>query len=193
MEKKQTDTKVKPEAIVATIDSHNVLLDRLIKISILIAVLGGLCAVSPFTSLQTEFVKTGLILLGSVSAFVFFVVRTIKQNQITLPNNLFSYVLPILPIAYLIAAVFGEAPFVSLIGSGFEIGTVSFILAICLVAVLVSIEYRSKKALAWMQVGLFGFSGLVLLSLLVSFFFPQLFVLEGNRFFISASRAGKKK
>lgn len=151
---------------------------KISRILLFVAVFGGLVGFIPSAFISGVFLKAGLIYTGIISAFVLTVLATLRSNEILLPNNMFQYVLPAVPVAYLLAALMSPSWGISFTGYGFEIGTVGFIAAMTLLVYLTTMLLRKKK-----YVSLFQFlvltSGFVLFLIqLAVIFTPNLFNLS---------------
>ncbi|GMQ95504.1 MAG: hypothetical protein BMS9Abin13_621 [Patescibacteria group bacterium] len=109
------------------------------------------------------------VLLSTVVTIVFFLwlIARLKDGRFVLPKSLVLGALGVVSIVFLISSIFSEAPAVSLVGLGFEIGTFSSILIFSLLTFLSAIFFQSKKSI-------FSLYGVLFLSALVVFLFQVL-------------------
>ncbi len=90
----------------------------------------------PFLSLPVEFEKS-YIFFGTVSiALILLLLGSIFGGRLSLPRSLLLFAVLLLPLAYLIAAVFSDNATQSLFGTSFEIDTVLMITALAVTAIL---------------------------------------------------------
>jgi len=139
-------------------------------------ILGGLALLLPFFLIPSRFVGVGLskgllISLGAVFALAFFIISTIKSGQIEVPKNLMFLSAFLIPVSFLLSAVFNGAEQVSFLGYVFETGTVSSIFFGFLILFLASQTFRNKERIFYSYLGVFLSFGIVALYHLIRFLF----------------------
>lgn len=139
-------------------------------------ILGGLALLLPFFLIPSRFVGLGLskgllISLGAVFALAFFIISTIKSGQIEVPKNLMFLSTALIPVAFLLSAIFNGSSQASFLGYVFEIGTVSSIFFGFLILFLASQMFRSKERIFYSYLGLFLSFGIITLYHIIRFLF----------------------
>lgn len=139
-------------------------------------ILGGLALLLPFFLIPSRFVGLGLskgllISLGSVFALAFFIISVIKNGQIEVPKNLMFLSAFLIPIAFLLSAIFNGATQASFLGYVFEIGTVSSVFFGFLLLFLASQMFRNKERIFYSYLGVFLSFGIVALYHIIRFLF----------------------
>ncbi|HEY0908408.1 MAG TPA: tetratricopeptide repeat protein [Candidatus Paceibacterota bacterium] len=115
--------------------------------------------------------KAAFILYGVIAAFIIWAVARLKDGVFEAPRSLFYASAGVLAIAYTASAIFSANQGVSLAGSGFELGTLSFFLPSLVLFALVPLVTRSKEQVFYSYATLLGSFFLVALFHLVRFVF----------------------
>ena len=110
----------------------------------------------PLLSAPFQFAKTAFVLLVILVAFALFIVGRLKEGVLSIPYNLIFGALWLLPVVYLISALFA-APNLSmaLLGQRLEPDTVFFIASMALLTTLVPLLIRTKQSILSLYMGLF--------------------------------------
>jgi tetratricopeptide (TPR) repeat protein len=149
-------------------------ISKISKTLLFVAVFFGLVGFLPSAFISGVFFKSGVIYIGIVTAFVLTVWMSMKTNEVLLPNNIFLYVLPVLPLAYIASMLVNPAKEVSFIGLGLEIGTVSFITVMTLLVYLVVTLLRKKKYILIFQSLLFLMAAVLFVIQLATILTPNI-------------------
>jgi len=89
--------------------------------------------------------KVLLLSIGTIVSFVAVIVTIIKSGRISVPKNLLSLSLALIPVTFLLSALMNAGTAMQYIGYNFEIGTVSVIAMLALMSFLVSELYQKKE------------------------------------------------
>ena len=112
-----------------------------------------------------------LVYLGVVIALALFFISLIKEAKISLPKNLFSLSVIILPIVFLVSALVKGGGLVTYLGYSFELGTVTSIFFGALLILLVAQVFRSKDRIRLSYVAFFASFVVVSLFEIIKVFF----------------------
>lgn len=139
-------------------------------------ILGIVLFLLPFFFIPSQVVSLqmskGLVLsTGVVLALALFIVSLIKSAQVSVPRNLLSLALIILPIVFLVSSLMNGAKENQLIGFPYDMGTVSFMFFVAVLALLVGQVFRSKERIFYSYLTFFASFGLVMLFQLSRLFF----------------------
>lgn len=140
-----------------------------------LAVVAGLLAffVIPSSSFPFQFTKIALIGLTALAVLACFIVGRMQERRIRLPRVMLFYALWVIPLAYVLSALFSSNVWLSLTGAG--IGTDSAVF-IALLAVLFSVEVflvRSKDKILQHYIAILGGGILLALFQLLRLFLPE--------------------
>jgi len=134
----------------------------------------------PFISSPFQLTKTVLVLVGVLLAFGLFVMGRLKEGSVSVPLSLVVVGAWFVPVTYFFSALFSpSSPIVSLMGQGFETGTVFFVTIGALLLTLVALIVREKQQILGIYAGfLFIFLLLTLFQGLRLIFGIELFSLD---------------
>jgi len=99
--------------------------------------------------------KTLLLSLGTVVAFVAFIISLIKSGRVSVPKNLLFLSLILIPVVFLISALSHGGNATQYLGSNFELGSVAIIFLLSLVTYLVSELYQKKERIFYSYLAFF--------------------------------------
>lgn len=101
----------------------------------------------PSIFISSPFTKSILMSVGTIIAFVSFLIILIKKGYFDFVKSPVILALGILTLVYLVASIFSSSSVGSFLGYGFEIGTFSSILLMAVLAYLVSVSFHDSKKL----------------------------------------------
>jgi tetratricopeptide (TPR) repeat protein len=93
------------------------------RISVLLIVLLLPLFFVPTLLLPIGVAKSVLLALGTIVAFLSFIIDTLRSGKLVLPKSLIMWGAILLPLVYLLSSVFGSASNFSLFGYSLEVGT----------------------------------------------------------------------
>ncbi len=120
----------------------------------------------PFPSFNFLFGKAILIYLATGLLFIFWLLFKLKESAISIPKNSIFLIGFSVPAIYLVSTFFSGSVMNSLIGQGFEVGTLAFILTLFVLMFVTSSVVNNKTKIYY-----------TLLSILVSFIILSIFQL----------------
>lgn len=92
------------------------------------------------------FGKALLLFAGIIICFCASIISRLKDGNITLTRNYLFIALAALPITYALSAIFSQAKRLSIMGTGFEVGSLVFIVAVSLLAFFIAFFFSDKKS-----------------------------------------------
>lgn len=141
----------------------------------------------PYVPVTLDTSKGFLLSVGTMLSVLFWLIARLGEGKFTFPKDRLILVAGLIPLVFLIASFFSPSLYISLFGSGFEIGTFGSMLILYVLLLLSSIYFNTEKRL-WYFIGSL-FLGAIILSIfeLVNIFFwrgnlPRIFtsVSSGN-------------
>jgi tetratricopeptide (TPR) repeat protein len=131
--------------------------------SVIITALVFLLPVFFISSPYLSFAYSKVIILALALFLLIFlwIVSSFKDGNLLIPTNWLTVSLFLIPIVFLISALLSPNRTASLIGTGLEMGTFSFILLLSLLTFLTSTALRSKRQIFYVYT-FFGLSFLIL-------------------------------
>jgi cytochrome c-type biogenesis protein CcmH/NrfG len=112
-----------------------------------------------------------LVYLGVVIALALFFISLIKEAKISLPKNLFSLSVIILPIVFLVSALVKGGGLNAYLGYSFELGTVTSIFFGALLMLLVAQVFRSKDRVRYSYLAFLASFAVVAIFEIIKVFF----------------------
>lgn len=127
----------------------------------------------PYTPVTLEASKGFLLSVGVTLSLFFWLIGRLGDGRFVIPKDKLILFAMAIPLVFLISSFFSSSLYVSLFGSGFEIGTFGSMLVLFIVFFLSSIYFQSEKRL-WYFIGALFLGGLILvvfelLSVLIGF------------------------
>lgn len=127
----------------------------------------------PYTPVTLEASKGFLLSVGATLSLFFWFIARLGEGKFVIPKDKLILFGGAIPLVFLISSFFSSSLYVSLFGSGFEIGTFGSMLVLYIVFFLSAIYFQTEKRL-WYFVGAMFVGGLVLvifeaLSLFIGF------------------------
>ena len=127
----------------------------------------------PYTPVTLEASKGFLLSVGATLSLFFWLISRLGDGKFLIPKDKLILFAMAIPLVFLVSSFFSSSLYISLFGSGFEIGTFGSMLVLFIVFFLSSIYFQSEKRL-WYFIGALFIGGLILvlfevLSLFVGF------------------------
>lgn len=116
--------------------------------------------VIPSVAVPIPMSKSLLLFIGVLLTAVVYIISVINEGRILLPKNLLSLSVILLPVVFLISALSKSTKTVSLIGYGFEVGTVVSIVVCAVLFLLTAHMFKSKERMFFSYFG-FLVSGMI--------------------------------
>ncbi len=110
----------------------------------------------PFVSVTLEASKGFLISIGVVLSALFWLVARLFDGKFSIPKDKIILCALLIPVIFLIASFFSSSSYISLFGSGFEIGTFGSMMILFFLFFLSSIYFQEEKRLWNFYYALFG-------------------------------------
>lgn len=139
-------------------------------------ILTGMVALLPFFFIPSDGVsfataKGLLVSIGVITALALYIISIIKDARVHFPKNLLSLSLVLVPVTFLLSAIFTGAHHVSLIGYSFETGTVAFVFFAVVLALLVGQLFKKKERAFYAYIAIVVSFAVVALFQIIRFFF----------------------
>ncbi len=134
----------------------------------------------PYVPVNLDASKGFLLSIGATLSVFFWLIARLGEGKFTIPRDRLILFAGIIPLVFLVSSFFSSSLYVSLFGSGFEMGTFGSILILFVIFFLSSVYFQTEKRL-WYFIGalflgaliLSIFELLVLASSIPFFHFPQ--------------------
>jgi len=115
----------------------------------------------PYVSVTLEASKGFLLSIGATLSLFFWLVSRLGDGKFIFPKDKLILFAGAIPLVFLISSFFSSSLYVSLFGSGFEVGTFGSMLVLFIVFFLSSIHFQSEKRL-WYFLGALFIGGLII-------------------------------
>lgn len=135
--------------------------NKLSFITLLFTLFVGLFFFIPYTPVTLEVSKGFLLSVGATLSVFFWLISRLGDGKFVVPKDKILLVGLAIPVVFLISSFFSSSLYVSLFGSGFEIGTFGSMLVLFIVFFLSTIYFQSEKRL-WYFIGSLFVGGLFL-------------------------------
>lgn len=136
-------------------------LNKLSFIILLLTIFGSLFFFIPYVPVTLEASKGFLLSVGATLSLFFWLISRLGEGKFLIPKDKLILFGMAIPLVFLISSFFSSSLYVSLFGSGFEIGTFGSMLVLFIIFFLSSIYFQSEKRL-WYFVGSLFVGGLIL-------------------------------
>jgi tetratricopeptide (TPR) repeat protein len=153
------------------------------RISVLLIVLLLPLFFVPTLLLPIGVAKSVLLALGTIVAFLSFIIDTLRSGKLVLPKSLIMWGAILLPLVYLLSSVFGSASNFSLFGYSLEVGTFAFILFSSVLFGITAITLTDISEI-------FKVYGALFLSLALLALFAVIKVISGGNLLVMNTFAG---
>lgn len=138
--------------------------NKLSFISLLFTLFASIFFFIPYNPITLEASKGFLVSVGATLSLFFWLISRLGDGRFLIPKDKLLLVGASIPLIFLISSFFSSSLYVSLFGSGFEVGTFGSILVLFIVFFLSSLYFQSEKRLWYLIWSLF------ISALVVSFF-----------------------
>ena len=145
--------------------------NKLSFVSLLFTLFACLFFFLPYTPVTLEASKGFLLSIGATLSLFFWLVSRLGDGKFVIPRDKLILFALFIPLVFLISSFFSSSLYISLFGSGFEVGTFGSMLILFIVFFLSAIHFQSEKRL-WLFIGSLFIGGLIVLI----FEFVSLFV-----------------
>lgn len=135
--------------------------NRLSFITLLSTIFLSLFFFIPYVPVTLEASKGFLLSVGTTLAVFFWLIARLGEGKFSFPKDRLILVAGAIPLVFLIASFFSSSLYVSLFGSGFEMGTFGSMLILYVIFFLSSIYFQTEKRL-WYFVGALFLGALIL-------------------------------
>jgi len=115
----------------------------------------------PYTSVTLEASKGFLLSVGVTLSLFFWLISRLGDGKFVVPKDKLILFAMAIPLVFLVSSFFSSSLYVSLFGSGFEIGTFGSMLVLFIIFFLSSIYFQSEKR-SWYFIGALFIGGLFL-------------------------------
>lgn len=115
----------------------------------------------PFTPVTLDASKGFLLSVGVTLSLFFWLISRLGDGKFVVPKDKLILFAMAIPLVFLISSFFSSSLYVSLFGSGFEIGTFGSMLVLFILFFLCSVHFQTEKRL-WYFVGALFAGGLIL-------------------------------
>jgi tetratricopeptide (TPR) repeat protein len=127
----------------------------------------------PAVSVPFSVGKTTFILYGIIAATIVYLIARLKDGVFEAPKSLFYFSAGVLAIVYALSALFSANPFVSLAGTGLDLGTLSFFLPSLVLFALVPLLVKNESDILRSYATLLVAFLVIAIFHLVRLFFPD--------------------
>lgn len=110
----------------------------------------------PFTPVTLEAGKGFLLSIGATVSLFFWLIARLGEGRFTFPKDRLILFGAIIPTVFLIASFFSPSLYVSLFGSGFEVGTFGSILIMYIIFFLSALHFQTEKRLWYFFISFFS-------------------------------------
>ncbi|MFA6514802.1 MAG: tetratricopeptide repeat protein [Candidatus Paceibacterota bacterium] len=145
--------------------------NKLSFLTLLVTIIVCLFFFIPYTPVTLEASKGFLLSVGATLSLFFWLISRLGDGKFVIPKDKLILFAGAIPVVFLVASFFSSSLYISLFGSGFEIGTFGSMLVLFIVFFLSSIYFQTEKRL-WFFVWAMFIGGLIL----VIFEFLTLFI-----------------
>ena len=115
----------------------------------------------PYTPVSLDVSKGFLLSIGATLSLFFWLISRLGDGKFVIPKDKLILFAMGIPLVFLISSFFSSSLYVSLFGSGFEIGTFGSMLVLFIIFFLSSIYFQTEKRL-WYFIGSLFVGGIIL-------------------------------
>ena len=109
----------------------------------------------PYTPVTLEACKGFLLSVGTTLSVFFWLIARLGEGKFTIPKDRLILFAGMIPLVFLISSFFSSSLYISLFGSGFEMGTFGSMLIMYVIFLLSSIYFQTEKRLWYFFKALF--------------------------------------
>jgi tetratricopeptide (TPR) repeat protein len=124
----------------------------------------------PYTPITLDASKGFLLSIGTTLSLLFWLISRLGDGKFVVPKDKLILFAMLIPLIFLISSLFSSSLYISLFGSGFEVGTFGSMLVLFFVFFLSSIYFQSEKRIKYFITSLFIGGSIVVLFQAVTTF-----------------------
>lgn len=128
--------------------------NKLSLVCLLATIFGSFLFFIPYVPVTLEASKGFLISVGVTLSLFFWLIARLGEGKFSIPKDRLLIFAGAIPFVFLIASFFSSSKYISLFGSGFEIGTFGSMLILFILFFLSSLYFQTEKRL-WYFYGMF--------------------------------------
>lgn len=147
--------------------------NKLSFIALLFTLFTSLFFFIPYVPITLDASKGFLLSIGVTLSLLFWLISRLGDGKFIIPKDKLILFAMFIPLAFLISSLFSSSLYVSLFGSGFEIGTFGSMLILFLIFFLSSVYFQSEKRMGYFIYSLF-IGGLIIVLFQVANIFIRL-------------------
>lgn len=153
--------------------------NKLSFVSLLFTIFASIFFFIPYNPITLEASKGFLVSVGATLSLFFWLISRLGDGRFLIPKDKLLLVGAAIPLIFLISSFFSSSLYVSLFGSGFEVGTFGSVLVLFIVFFLSSLYFQSEKRLWYFIWSLFLSASVVSVFLLINIFIGFNTILPG--------------
>jgi tetratricopeptide (TPR) repeat protein len=134
--------------------------NKLSFVTLLATVFLSLFFFIPYTPVSLEASKGFLVSVGMTLSLFFWLIACLVEGKFSIPRDRLILFAGLIPIVFLISSFFSSSLYVSLFGTGFEIGTFGSMLVLFILFFLSSIHFQTEKRV-WLFYRVLFFGALI--------------------------------
>lgn len=155
--------------------------NKLSFVLLLATICGSIFFFVPFAPVSLEASKGFLISVGITLSVFFWLIARLGEGKFSVPKDKVLLFGAMIPVSFLIASFFSSSLYISLFGSGFEVGTFGTMLILFILFFLSSLYFQTEKRITYFLNILFISAGVLMVFELVNMFigfgkFSKLFI-----------------
>lgn len=135
--------------------------NKLSFVTLLVTLFLSLFFFIPYVPVTLEASKGFLLSVGTTLSVFFWLIARLGEGKFVFPKDRLILFAGIIPLVFLVASFFSSSLYISLFGSGFEMGTFGSMLILYVIFFLSSMYFQTEKRL-WYFIGMLFLGGLVL-------------------------------
>ncbi len=135
--------------------------NKLSLVTLLFTMFVSLFFFIPYTPVTLEASKGFLLSVGATLSLFFWLISRLGDGKFVVPKDKLILFAGAIPLVFLLASFFSSSLYISLFGSGFELGTFGSMLVLFIIFFLSTIYFQSEKRL-WLFIKALFLGGLVL-------------------------------
>ncbi|MFA6392873.1 MAG: tetratricopeptide repeat protein [Candidatus Paceibacterota bacterium] len=135
--------------------------NKLSFITLLATIFVSLFFFIPYVPVTLEASKGFLLSVGTTLSVFFWLIARLGEGKFTIPRDRLILFVGVIPLIFLIASFFSSSLYISLFGSGFEMGTFGSMLVLFVLFFLSSMYFQTEKRL-WYFFGALFLGGVIL-------------------------------
>lgn len=135
--------------------------NKLSFIILIATIFGGLFFFIPYSPVSLDASKGFLLSIGATISLFFWLISRLGDGKFVIPKDKLIMFAGTIPLVFLISSFFSHSFYISLFGSGFEIGTFGSMLILFIIFFLSAIHFQTEKRV-WYFLGSIFIAGIIL-------------------------------